>query len=113
MERWEQISGQRLLERFGMTETGFPLSNPYRPIEDRLPGHVGSPCPGAKAALIDDQGTLYLDQDPLPYEDFQGELLVQTSAMFDRYLNRPEATSDAFITKQGERWFKTGDSASK
>lgn len=53
MQRWEQISGQRLLERFGMTETGFPLSNPYRPVSSRLPGRVGSPMPGASIALLD------------------------------------------------------------
>jgi acyl-coenzyme A synthetase/AMP-(fatty) acid ligase len=53
MEQWEQISGQRLLERFGMTETGFPITNPYRPVDQRLAGHIGHPWPGAKAALLD------------------------------------------------------------
>ena len=32
MHKWEELSGQRLLERFGMTETGFPLSNLYSPV---------------------------------------------------------------------------------
>lgn len=30
MQRWEQLSGRRLLERYGMTETGMILGNPYR-----------------------------------------------------------------------------------
>ena len=30
LERWEQLSGARLLERYGMTETGMVVSNPYR-----------------------------------------------------------------------------------
>lgn len=30
MERWEQLSGARLLERYGMTETGMVVSNPYK-----------------------------------------------------------------------------------
>jgi len=40
MDKWKQISGQTLLERFGMTETMMALSNPYRPIEGRLKGCV-------------------------------------------------------------------------
>ena len=29
LEEWEQISGQRLLERYGMSEIGMAISNPY------------------------------------------------------------------------------------
>ena len=43
-ERWEEITGQRLLERYGMTEIGMGLSNPYR--GERRPGTVGQPLPG-------------------------------------------------------------------
>jgi malonyl-CoA/methylmalonyl-CoA synthetase len=32
MESWENISGQKLLERFGMTELNMALSNPYEPV---------------------------------------------------------------------------------
>ena len=46
MDEWRDISGQTLLERFGMTELGMALSNPYEPIEQRLAGHVGKPLPG-------------------------------------------------------------------
>ena len=52
MEEWKDISGQQLLERFGMTEILMALSNPYRPIEDRLKGCVGKPLPGVSAALL-------------------------------------------------------------
>jgi malonyl-CoA/methylmalonyl-CoA synthetase len=41
MKRWEQISGHKLLERFGMTELGMALTNPYKPEDHRLPGYVG------------------------------------------------------------------------
>lgn len=85
-----------------MTETGFPITNPYRPVDQRFARHIGHPWPGAKAALLDldDNKTLISDQDPLPMPDFQGELLVQTPAMFDRYLNRPDATSETFLIDQ-------------
>jgi len=53
MQSWQDISGLRLLERFGMTELGMALSNPYSPISERLAGHVGKPLPGVEAAIRD------------------------------------------------------------
>lgn len=50
-QQWEEISGIRLLERFGMSEVGMALSNPYRPIEDRAVGCVGVPLPGVSARI--------------------------------------------------------------
>ena len=50
-ERWEEISGHRLLERYGMTEIGMALSNPLH--GDRIPGHVGAPLPGVEVRLAD------------------------------------------------------------
>jgi acyl-CoA synthetase (AMP-forming)/AMP-acid ligase II len=99
-----------------MTETGFPLSNPYRPVSERLPGHVGYPMPGAEAAILDldDYSRLYEHSAQLPSDDFQGELLVRTPAMFDRYLNRHDATRESFYQdSKGLLWFKTGDMATK
>ncbi|XP_034825841.1 malonate--CoA ligase ACSF3, mitochondrial [Maniola hyperantus] len=56
-KKWEEISGMRLLERYGMSECGMALSNPYRPLEGRTLGHVGLPLPGVAARLIPaDQG---------------------------------------------------------
>ncbi len=39
LEEWEKISGHTLLERYGMTEMGMAISNPYRGT--RKPGHIG------------------------------------------------------------------------
>ena len=52
MDQWYGISGQKLLERFGMTETLMALSNPLSPIDQRLKGCVGKPLPGVEAALL-------------------------------------------------------------
>lgn len=49
--KWEQISGIRLLERYGMSEAGMALSNPYKPVEDRTVGYVGLPLPGISARI--------------------------------------------------------------
>ena len=48
---WNQISGHYLLERYGMTEIGMGLSNPYDGV--RKPGFVGKPLPKVSASLLD------------------------------------------------------------
>ncbi len=52
LERWRELSGHTLLERYGMTEIGMGLSNPYR--GERIPGSVGTPLPGVEVRLVDD-----------------------------------------------------------
>lgn len=51
LTEWEHISGQRLLERYGMTEIGMGISNPY--IGKRIQGHMGYALPGVQCALAD------------------------------------------------------------
>ena len=51
--RWKEITGHTLLERYGMTEIGMALTNPYEDADKRLPGHVGNEFPGVKAAFYD------------------------------------------------------------
>ncbi|XP_049833480.1 malonate--CoA ligase ACSF3, mitochondrial isoform X3 [Schistocerca gregaria] len=89
MERWEEITGHRLLERYGMSETGMILSNPLH--GERKPGSVGHPLPGVTVRLSD-----------------SGEVQVKGDNVFSRYWNRPQATAKEF-TEDG--WFKTGDTA--
>ncbi|XP_045455867.1 malonate--CoA ligase ACSF3, mitochondrial [Melitaea cinxia] len=50
-KKWEEISGIRLLERYGMSEVGMALSNPYRPVEDRTVACVGLPLPSTAARV--------------------------------------------------------------
>ncbi|MCD9622321.1 acyl-CoA synthetase [Rhabdothermincola salaria] len=97
LERWRSISGQELLERYGMTEVGMALGNP---LERRVPGHVGVPFPGVRTRLVDDHGADVPDGEP-------GELLLQGPQLFAGYWNRPEATAEAFT----DGWFRTGDVA--
>ena len=54
-EKWEQISGHRLLERYGMSELGMALTNPYE-SERRIPGTVGFPFPGVEAKVVNPEG---------------------------------------------------------
>ncbi|MEQ1855197.1 MAG: acyl-CoA synthetase [Longimicrobiales bacterium] len=99
LERWERITGHRLLERYGMTEIGMALSNPL--VGDRRPGHVGAPLPGVQVRLADE-----LDH-PAPPEA-PGEIQVRGPTVFSSYWARPQETGAAFTA---DGWFRTGDLA--
>ena len=106
MARWKEITDHTLLERYGMTEIGMGLTNPYSDKDKRLPGHVGHPFPNVTAALLD------ADTNQIHNElGKEGELLIQSPCMFDRYLDNPEATEETFVTLGDQKWFKTGDMA--
>jgi malonyl-CoA/methylmalonyl-CoA synthetase len=89
LERWEAITGHRLLERYGMTEIGMALSNPLR--GERRAGFVGAPLPSVQVRLGDD-----------------GQIQVKGPTVFAGYWRRPADTAEAF-TPDG--WFRTGDVA--
>ena len=99
MEKWERVSGQVLLERYGMTEIGMAISNPYR--GQRVPGHIGQPLAGVGVRLVDDDNQPVADGQP-------GEIQVKGPTVFQAYWQRPQATEEAF-TEDG--WFRTGDVA--
>lgn len=97
LEKWRSISGQTLLERYGMTEIGMGLSNSYR--GERRPGHVGLPLPTVEMRLV--------DQDNNPVEANEpGEFQIKGPSVFKEYWQKPDATEKAF-TEDG--WFITGD----
>ncbi|HZC06898.1 MAG TPA: acyl-CoA synthetase [Ktedonobacterales bacterium] len=95
---FERLFGQRILERYGMTETGMNLTNPYD--GERRPGTVGGPFPGQEARIVD-----VASRQPLPSGEI-GEIEVRGPHVFAGYLHRPDATAEA-MTPDG--WFKTGD----
>jgi malonyl-CoA/methylmalonyl-CoA synthetase len=97
-ERWEEITGHRLLERYGMTEIGMALSNLLE--GDRRPGSVGIPLPGVEVRIVEEDDAVVAHGTP-------GELHVRSPAMFTEYWNRPEETKAAFC----DGWFRTGDVA--
>ncbi len=98
LERWREISGHVLLERYGMTEIGMALSNPLH--GERRPGFVGAPLPGVDVRLVDEGGGPIATGTP-------GEIEVQGATVFLEYWRRPEATAAAFR----DGWFRTGDVA--
>jgi malonyl-CoA/methylmalonyl-CoA synthetase len=98
LHRWKEISGQILLERYGMTEIGMALSNPLR--GERVPGSVGTPLPGVEVRLVQSSG-----EPVLP--GTSGEIEVRGPAVFAEYWGKPDATREAFR----DGWFRTGDTA--
>jgi len=98
LERWREISGHVLLERYGMTEIGMALSNPLH--GERRPGFVGASLPGVEVRLADDGGGPVAAGTP-------GEILVRGDGVFLEYWRRPDATAAAFR----DGWFRTGDVA--
>src|SRR5207249_4174647 len=74
-QRFEGLTGHRILERYGMTETLFTLSNPY---EDRRPGTVGLPIPGCEVRIVDEAGRAAASGEP-------GEILVRSNGRMSGY----------------------------
>ena len=97
LDRWQELTGHVLLERYGMTEIGMALGNT---LGRRIPGHVGEPFPGVELRTVDEA-----DADLDPSE--AGELLVRGPQVFREYWNRPEESAAAFV----DGWFRTGDIA--
>jgi malonyl-CoA/methylmalonyl-CoA synthetase len=98
-----KLTGHTILERYGMTETGMNLSNPY--AGPRVAGSVGTPLPGVMMRIVDGQ-----NQD-LPAGE-EGELLVRGSNVFSGYWNAREKTVASFSHDVlGQQWFHTGDIA--
>ncbi len=99
-EEWEKVTGSKIAEGFGMTETSPVLSvNP--PYAIQL-GSIGIPVPGTDIKIVDEE------ENELPIGE-SGELCVKGPQIMKGYWQREEATKDT-MTKDGE-WLKTGDVA--
>jgi malonyl-CoA/methylmalonyl-CoA synthetase len=105
IHRIERATGQRIVERYGLTETIMNCA--AQADGDRTPGSVGPPLPGVEVRLLDDAG---IELDPeTDGGDAIGEVVVRGPNLFLGYLNRPEATEA--VMREG--WFHTGDLATR
>ncbi|MEZ5069526.1 MAG: acyl-CoA synthetase [Bacteroidales bacterium] len=98
-EEWEKISGHVLLERYGMTEMGMAISNPYR--GERRPGHIGQPLPGVGIRLAD-------EFDQTVEEGSPGEIQIKGENVFREYWGKEQETAQSFTA---DGWFRSGDMA--
>ena len=96
---FEERTGHRILERYGMTETNMSTSNPYD--GERRPGTVGLPLPGVEIRVVGEDGR------ELPAGEV-GALEVRGPNVFRGYWNMPEKTAEEL---RPDGWFVTGDLA--
>jgi len=95
--RVSSLFGRDVLERYGSTESGLSISNPYD--GPRKFGSVGFPLPGTELSIVDEVGgTLELGED--------GEIVLRGPQVFSGYWNLPDATEENFYAGG---WFRTGD----
>ena len=99
-ERWEKLTGCRIVEGYGLTETSPVASaNPCGSLA-RL-GPVGMPVPGTAMKVVGDDGSdLGLGES--------GELCVKGPQVMKGYWQNPQATAEVL---DAEGWFRTGDIA--
>ena len=96
--RWEEITGHKLIEGYGLSETTAPthINPPHRPKY----GTVGVPLPLTDARVVD------LDD---PHKELEvgksGEIAVRGPQVMKGYWRDPEKTQRAFC----DGWFLTGD----
>lgn len=95
--RFEQLTGCRILERYGMTETGMITSNLLDPAR-RVAKSVGYPLPGVRTKILGP------DHAPVVPGDV-GEVWVRGENVFSGYWGMPEKTRESFA----DGWFRTGD----
>jgi malonyl-CoA/methylmalonyl-CoA synthetase len=100
-DRIEALTGQRIVERYGLTET--LMNTAVRAGGERRPGYVGTPLRGVEVRLVADDGTDIEVSD----DETIGEVAVRGPNLFSGYLGRPAATAEA--VRDG--WFFTGDLA--
>lgn len=95
-EKFRQLYGSVILERYGMTETLMNVGNPY--TGERRPGTVGLPLAHVAVKICDEAGAPVADGTA-------GELWVKGPNVCAGYWRRPEATAAAWR----DGWFRTGD----
>ncbi|MDB4974941.1 MAG: putative fatty acid synthase [Myxococcaceae bacterium] len=98
--RIEAVTGQRVCERYGLSET--LVNTAVRHDGERRPGYVGVPLDGVEVKLVDDARAPVLAHD----DETIGEIAVRGPNVFLGYLNRPDATLEVL---DAEGWFHTGD----
>jgi fatty acid CoA ligase FadD36 len=96
-----RLTGHARVERYGSTESLITLST--LADGERRPGWVGLPLAGIDTRIVDDVGAeVARDGETI------GRLEVRGPTVFDGYLNRPDATAEAF---GADGWYRTGDVA--
>jgi len=95
--QFEENTGFRILDRYGMTETGIITTNPLDPLK-RYPKSVGYPLPGVQVRIVSQEGQKLKGGEV-------GDIWIQGDNVFKGYWKMPEKTKESFR----DGWFKSGD----
>ncbi|KAJ3271121.1 hypothetical protein HDV01_007058 [Terramyces sp. JEL0728] len=88
--KWKELTGHVILERYGMTEIGMALSCGLE-VTSRIDNSVGKPLPGVTVVLEND------------------EILVSSGNLFKEYYKKPSETEKEIVYIDSKRFFRTGD----
>lgn len=105
-EKFEELTGARLVEGYGLTETS-PITHANPIYGKRKAGSIGLPLPDTDCRIVD--LTDWTREVP---QGEAGELLVSGPQVMQGYWNRPEETAEVLkVDAEGRRWLLTGDVA--
>jgi long-chain acyl-CoA synthetase len=105
-EKFESITGARVVEGYGLTETS-PITHANPIMGKRKEGSIGLPIPDTDCKLMD-IGDPTRDAEP----GQPGELAISGPQVMLGYWNRPDETAGMIREQNGVRWLYTGDIAS-
>lgn len=99
-ERWEKLTGNPLIEAYGLTEAS-PCIAANIPNGTHRRGTIGIPLPSTQVKIVDDNNQPVAPGEP-------GQLLAKGPQVMDNYWNKEEETEKTFV----DGWLQTGDIAS-
>lgn len=96
-ERWEKVTGCRMSEGYGMTESSPVVT--INPVDKTARiGTIGMPVPSTDVRIIGEDGTVQALGE-------RGEIQVRGPQVMKGYYNRPEETAKTIV----DGWLCTGD----
>jgi long-chain acyl-CoA synthetase len=97
-KNWEKITGQPILQAYGLTETSpAAIINPIN--FEEFTGSIGLPISSTEVMICDDDGT------QLPIGDL-GEICIKGPQVMNGYWEKPDETKKVLSS---DGWLKTGD----
>ncbi len=110
---WYELTNFSIVERYGMTEIGMALTNPYIDTDNfkKEAGLVGRPVGAIRCRLVNQGKVVIESQEKKDFIhenelDLFGELQIKGPNVFSEYLDKPEHTKECFTS---DGWFKTGN----
>jgi long-chain acyl-CoA synthetase len=104
-ERWQKVTGSRLVEAYGLTETSPAAC--INPLDAEYNGTIGLPIPSTEVRIMSEaMAPLPLFDGRRPVEDCTGEICIRGPQVMKGYWRKPAETAQV-LTSDG--WLKTGD----